>query len=40
MDKESLRVMIVGAGAMGCGIAAGFVAHGRDVTLLVREAAR
>jgi 3-hydroxybutyryl-CoA dehydrogenase len=44
MDKEigksRPRVAIIGAGTMGCGIAAGFVAHGGDVALLVRDASR
>ncbi len=39
MDKALPRVRIIGAGTMGCGIAAGFVAHGCEVVLLVREAA-
>ncbi len=44
MDKDTgkgpLRVAVIGAGTMGCGIAAGFVAQGCDVVLLVREASR
>ncbi len=38
MDKALPRVRVIGAGTMGCGIAAGFIAHGCDVALLVREA--
>jgi 3-hydroxybutyryl-CoA dehydrogenase len=42
MDKDisqaRLRIAVIGAGTMGCGIAAGFVAQGCDVVLLVREA--
>ncbi len=40
MDKAQLRVAVVGAGTMGCGIAAGFVANDCDVVLLVRDAGR
>jgi 3-hydroxybutyryl-CoA dehydrogenase len=41
MDKASpLPVVVVGAGLMGCGIAAGMLAHGRRSVLLVRDAAR
>jgi 3-hydroxybutyryl-CoA dehydrogenase len=40
MDKVKLHVRVIGAGIMGCGIAAGFVAEGHDVVLLVRDAAR
>lgn len=31
---------VVGAGTMGCGIAAGFIANGCEVVLLVRDASR
>ena len=34
------HVTVIGAGTMGCGIAAGFLAHGVDVALLAREPAR
>ena len=37
MDKEAHLVVIVGAGLMGTGIAAGFVAHGVDTVLLSRH---
>jgi 3-hydroxybutyryl-CoA dehydrogenase len=37
MDKDPSRVVIVGAGLMGTGIAAGFVAHGVDTVLLARR---
>ena len=37
MDKDASRVVIVGAGLMGTGIAAGFVAHGVDTVLLARH---
>jgi 3-hydroxybutyryl-CoA dehydrogenase len=37
MDKDVSRVVIVGAGLMGTGIAAGFVAHGVDTALLARR---
>ncbi len=42
MDKVEprARVLVIGGGTMGCGIAAGFVAHGADVVLLVRDDAR
>jgi 3-hydroxybutyryl-CoA dehydrogenase len=40
MDKQPSRVLVVGAGIMGCGIAAGFLAHGWRAVLLVRESAR
>jgi len=40
MDNESARVTIVGAGTMGCGIAAGFLAQGHEVSVLVRDAQR
>jgi 3-hydroxybutyryl-CoA dehydrogenase len=40
MDNTLSKVAVVGAGTMGCGIAAGFVAHGCDVAVLVRNAAR
>jgi 3-hydroxybutyryl-CoA dehydrogenase len=40
MDKQLFRVVVIGGGAMGCGIAAGFIAHGHDVSLLQRDAAR
>jgi 3-hydroxybutyryl-CoA dehydrogenase len=40
MDKAKPRVAVIGAGTMGCGIAAGFVAQGCDVVLLLRDAAR
>ncbi|MDP1900005.1 MAG: 3-hydroxyacyl-CoA dehydrogenase NAD-binding domain-containing protein [Rubrivivax sp.] len=40
MDKQNPKVLIVGGGVMGCGIAAGLAAHACDVVLLVREAAR
>lgn len=36
MDKYTGRVVIVGAGVMGIGIAAGFVAHGVETVLLSR----
>jgi 3-hydroxybutyryl-CoA dehydrogenase len=38
MDKDTSKVVIVGAGLMGTGIAAGFVAHGIDTVLLSRHA--
>ena len=34
------RVTVIGGGVMGCGIAAGFIAHGCEVALLAREPAR
>ena len=34
------RVLVVGGGLMGCGIAAGFMTHGAEAVVLVREAAR
>jgi 3-hydroxybutyryl-CoA dehydrogenase len=34
------RVAVIGGGTMGCGIAAGFLAHGWDVALLARDPAR
>ena len=34
------HVTVIGAGTMGCGIAAGFLAHGIDVALLARDASR
>lgn len=37
MDKDDRPVVIVGAGLMGIGIAAGFVAHGVDAVLLSRR---
>ena len=37
MDKDASRVVIVGTGLMGTGIAAGFVAHGVDTVLLARH---
>jgi 3-hydroxybutyryl-CoA dehydrogenase len=40
MDNMPSNVAVVGAGTMGCGIAAGFVAHGCDVAVLVRNAQR
>lgn len=40
MDKALPHVLVIGAGTMGCGIAAGFVAHGCDVMLLVRDGSR
>ena len=33
------RVTVIGGGVMGCGIAAGFIAHGCEVALLAREPA-
>lgn len=40
MDNDANGVVIVGAGLMGSGIAAGFVAHGCRTVLLVRDGAR
>jgi 3-hydroxybutyryl-CoA dehydrogenase len=40
MDNAPSKIAVVGAGTMGCGIAAGFVAHGSDVAVLVRNAQR
>ena len=40
MDKPSTRILVIGGGIMGCGIAAGFLARGHDVTLLIRDAER
>lgn len=42
MDQSNLpsRVAVIGGGTMGCAIAAGFIAHGCDVALLVRDPAR
>jgi 3-hydroxybutyryl-CoA dehydrogenase len=44
MDKDisaaTLRVAVIGGGTMGCGIAAGFVAQGCSVVLLVRDVSR
>ncbi len=37
MDKDVGRVVIVGTGLMGTGIAAGFVAHGVETVLLARR---
>ena len=37
MDKDASRVVIVGTGLMGTGIAAGFVAHGVETVLLARR---
>ena len=37
--KGKTRVIVVGAGTMGRGIAAAFLAHGADVVLLVRQVA-
>ena len=34
------HVTVIGAGTMGCGIAAGFLAHGVEVALLARDSAR
>ena len=34
------RVAVLGGGTMGCGIAAGFLAHGIEVALLARDPAR
>ena len=34
------RVTVIGGGVMGCGIAAGFIAHGCEVALLAREPGR
>ncbi|MEO6407352.1 MAG: 3-hydroxyacyl-CoA dehydrogenase NAD-binding domain-containing protein [Burkholderiaceae bacterium] len=34
------HVTVIGAGTMGCGIAAGFLAHGVEVALLARDASR
>ena len=39
-DKSALRIAVIGAGTMGCGIAAGFTAQGCDVALLVRDASQ
>jgi 3-hydroxybutyryl-CoA dehydrogenase len=40
LDKLSETVVVIGAGTMGRGIAAGFVARGYRVTLLLRDAGR
>ena len=40
MDRSNPRVLVVGGGIMGCGIAAGLLAHDHDVVLLVRDPAR
>jgi 3-hydroxybutyryl-CoA dehydrogenase len=40
MDKSNHRALVVGGGIMGCGIAAGFLARGWSVALLVREPSR
>ena len=37
MDKDANRVVIVGTGLMGTGIAAGFVAHGVETAMLSRR---
>ena len=40
MDNQSLNIVVIGAGMMGSGIAAGFHAQGCEVALLLRDAAQ